>query len=160
MIISHITPYFPNKCPHSNKRPPPKLMPTPRPKYPTSTPPPRYTWLPTEQEGYLTSAPSIKQLSVLLSISAPSWCFTAYSRKQGAVHTWCSGADVWVPAQNGVVITPQVPGMWLCTKLLHFALSDAILKHELIAARTKQYTGQNLQKLCAHRDPVPTSVPE
>ena len=47
------------------------------------------------------------------------------------VHTWCSGTSTWVPAQNGVVFTLWVPDMWLCTYLLHFALSDAILKHEL-----------------------------
>ena len=30
-----------------------------------------------------------------------------------------------------------------------------------LAARTKQWTAaRNLQKLCAHRDPVPTFVPE
>ena len=29
-----------------------------------------------------------------------------------------------------------------------------------LAARTKQLTARNLQKLCAHRDPVPTFVPE
>ena len=29
-----------------------------------------------------------------------------------------------------------------------------------LAARTKQLTVQNLQKLCAHRDQVPTFVPE
>ena len=29
-----------------------------------------------------------------------------------------------------------------------------------LAARTKQLTARNLEKLCAHRDPVPTFVPE
>ena len=29
-----------------------------------------------------------------------------------------------------------------------------------LAARTKQWTARNLQKLCARRDPVPTFVPE
>ena len=29
-----------------------------------------------------------------------------------------------------------------------------------LAARTKQWTARNLQKLCAKRDPVPTFVPE
>ena len=29
-----------------------------------------------------------------------------------------------------------------------------------LAARTKQWTVRNLQKLCAHRDPVPTVVPD
>ena len=29
-----------------------------------------------------------------------------------------------------------------------------------LAARTKQLTARNLQNLCAHRDPVPTLVPE
>ena len=33
--------------------------------------------------------------------------------------------------QNGVVFSLWVPDIWLCTQLLHFALSAAIFKHEL-----------------------------
>ena len=74
----------------------------------------------------------------------------------GAVHTWCSGTSAWVLAQNGVVFTTWLPNMWLC-----FALSDAILKHELSGENKAVWTARKLQKLtCAHRDPVSTFAPE
>ena len=59
-------------------------------------------------------------------------------------------------AQNGVAFTPRVPNMQLCTQLLQFALSDAILRHEL--------SGEYKAAVDCPRtniwDQMPTIVPE
>ena len=75
----------------------------------------------------------------------------------GAVHTWCTGTSAWVSAHS-VVFTLWVPcTVWLCRIVTP---CQTRYWNMSLAARTKQWTARNLQKLCAQRDPVPIFVPE
>ena len=75
----------------------------------------------------------------------------------GAVHTWCTGTSAWVSAHR-VVFTLWVPyTVWLCRIVTP---CQTRYWNMSLAARTKQWTAWNLQKLCAQRDPVPIFVPE
>lgn len=51
--------------------------------------------------------------------------------KSKGLFTLNAWANILVQDESGVVFTPWVPDMSLCTYFLHFALSDAILKLEL-----------------------------
>ena len=65
-----------------------------------------------------------------------------------------------VLAQKRIVFTLWVSVIWLCTYLLHFALADTLLKHELSRENKAVDCPEPLQILCSHRHPAPTFVPE
>ena len=102
----------------------------------------------------------------------------------GAVYTWCTGTSAWVSAHS-VVFTLWVP-YTVSTSFPGFSPTrptervgenpgnevDTVRLCRIVtpcqtrywnmslAARTKQWTARNLQKLCAQRVPVPIFVPE
>ena len=71
---------------------------------------------------------------------------------KGLIHTWWLGTSAWVLAQNGVVFTLWVPDIWLWAWLLYFALSDAILKHEL-SSENKAVDFPKLTKIVCTQGP-------
>ena len=66
----------------------------------------------------------------------------------GTVHTW-----FLIPAQNGIVFTRNSVTFNIVISRI-FALSDAILKHDL----SSEYKAVDKQKRRGHRNPVPTFV--
>lgn len=81
--------------------------------------------------------------------------------KEKGLFTLNAWANTLVQDESGVVFTPWVPDMSLCTDFLHFALSDAILKlvhsRELWAFKAEDYLG-TVTKTCVRGDPALTLV--
>ena len=83
-------------------------------------------------------------------------CIVSEVRTSAAVHTWCTGTSAWVSAHS-VVFTLWVPyTAWLCRIVTP---CQTRYWNMSLAARTKQWTARNLQKLCAQRVRYPFLCP-
>ena len=70
----------------------------------------------------------------------------------GSVHTWCPDTSARTPAQNGVVFRHLVPNLKICSHSMNrgHAHCCKVVSKEL----------GNQCKMCAHKYPVPSLVPE